>query len=537
MFEVLELFRIRFAGRPLLLSLLLTAGLLILTRRRAPLAATSVRAVVRAMAAIGFAALIFYAGIAIYYARNPHYYDYAEPTMTAVAWIYEQGQPIHHAIDSASRYAHMYGPMAFIPHGIALRVFGPSIAASKWLGVGAALFSLAFLYLSLRAQVDARRAAAFTGWCALLYLTFRNLTFWTRPDPLQILCMSVGLFAASRLGATAPVFLGVTAGVLLNLKITGPLYSLPIFTLLYARRGLRSVILAAAIGLAVAVLPFVALPNVSLESYLLWVRLSARNGLLLSTLRQNIEWALYFLLPVLLAYYANRSGTNPQSRESRWMLGGLLAGVCGTVLAASKPGATVYHLVPFLPPIFYLTASDVRSLDPTTIRDRAIVPAAAAFVVTALVLAIAQQGTFLNAFRLRSGLDEPADIVRFLDAHPGAVVEMGYGRDDRPTLVRPIVVFRSGTYLLDAPAVQEHQLSGIEIPPATIAALRACAVDYWLIPQGEEPFTGPNKYPAILLKPLFPESFRQAFFESYERDGRTQYYDVWQCRPGIKPRR
>jgi len=114
---------------------------------------------------------------------------------------------------------------------------------------------------------------------------------------------------------------------------------------------------------------------------------------------------------------------------------------------------------------------------------------------------------------------------------------MGYGRDDRPTLVRPIVVFRSGTYLLDAPAVQEHQLSGIEIPPATIAALRACAVDYWLIPQGEEPFTGPNKYPAILLKPLFPESFRQAFFESYERDGRTQYYDVWQCRPGIKPRR
>jgi hypothetical protein len=533
MIDVLEFFRIRFSGRPLLLSLALLAVALVVMRRT-PLrpSPSSVRTASRALGGVGIASLLAYVALAVYYARDPHFFDYAEPTMTAIAWLFQLGQPIHHEADSAARYAHMYGPMAFIPHGVALRLFGPSIEASKWLGAGAALVSLFLLYLALRSRVHIARALALTGYCALLYLIFRNLTFWTRPEPLQLFCMSAGLYAATRGGIVASLVVGASAGVLLNLKITGPLYSLPVVALLYTRGGLRAVAIATVTGAVAAILPFVVFPNVSLESYLLWVRLSAKNGLLLATLRQNIEWAAFFLLPVLLSYFAHPREARPAASEDRWVVGALLAGICGTVLAASKPGATVYHLVPFLPVICYATASHLRSLPSGIVGDRAVLPGAMAFAATSVVLALVQVVSFLHTFAPRTAGNEVADLRAFVASHPGAVVEMGYGRDDRPTLLRPELVFRSGSYLLDAPAVQEHQLSGIEIPPSTIEAIRACRVEFWLIPQGQEPFSGPNRYPAMHLKPLFSESFRRAFFESYVLQGRTRYYDVWQCRTG-----
>ena len=64
----------------------------------------------------------------------------------------------------------------------------------------------------------------------------------------------------------------------------------------------------------VAVLPF-ALPNVSLGAYLAWIELSSRNGLLLAMLRQNIEWAAFLLLPLLVSDTAPRK-TTARARRS-----------------------------------------------------------------------------------------------------------------------------------------------------------------------------------------------------------------------------
>jgi hypothetical protein len=83
--------------------------------------------------------------------------------------------------------------------------------------------------------------------------------------------------------------------------------------------------------------------------------------------------------------------------------------------------------------------------------------------------------------------------------------------------------------------VQEHQLSGLAVPAATLAAIRACRADVWLTPRDTEPFAGPNRYPAMARAPLFPDAFRRAFSESYVREGRTQFYDVWRCRARLQP--
>jgi hypothetical protein len=57
---------------------------------------------------------------------------------------------------------------------------------------------------------------------------------------------------------------------------------------------------AIAAGAITAAAPFAMFSNVSLTEYVTWVRLSARTGLLLSTLRQNLEWTAFLLVPVLL---------------------------------------------------------------------------------------------------------------------------------------------------------------------------------------------------------------------------------------------
>jgi hypothetical protein len=533
MVALLETFRLRFAGRPLLLCLVIAAVVWV-TLRRWPARETARERWLRVLAGSCLLALAAYVAIAIGYARDEHYFDAAEPTMAAVSWVFALGKPLYHGVDAAERYAHIYGPMAFIPHGLVLRAFGPSLLASKLPGALAALVSLACTWLALRSTTSARRALTLTGACALVYLTFRNYTFWTRPEPLQLLCVSAALLVSVRMrGAIGAITLGLCAGVLWNLKITGPLYTLPLLLVFALRAGRRSAIVAITAGVATAAAPF-ALSNVSLEAYLLWVGLSARNGLLLSMLRQNIEWAGFLLLPLLVAWYGARPEDRPIDREWRWFVSSLLLAMAGVAVAASKPGAGPYHFTPFVPLVAYGVAAALRHHAPFA-HDRGARVLVASWAAAACLVALAQQESFLRTMLAREATDEIGDLRGFMGAHPNLVVEMGYSGDDRLTFARPELVFRSGSYTIDAPAVQEHQLSGIALPAATIETIRGCRADVWLIPRGAAPFEGPNRYPQMALAPLFSVEFKAAFHDAYERDGATRYYDIWRCRARRAP--
>jgi len=535
MLDVLEIFRARFAGRPLLLSLVVLTLLLVassrVSRSRFPFPSSSASRLSSLGAAIGILGLLAYLASAIWYASDPHFFDNAEPTMIAVGWLFHLGQPVYHALDSPERYAHIYGPMAFIVHGTVLAVLGPGIEVSKAVGVAAGAGSLALVHVALRSHLSNGRAVAVTGLYAVLLLTFRHYSFWTRPEPLQLLAVSASLLFAVRGRALASaIAFGIASGVLWNLKFTGPLYSLPLFVLLQRRVGWRAVIAGAATGAIVAALPFAAFGNVSLENYLDWLGLSARTGLLISTLRQNMEWALFFSLPLLLAFRSvPRDGP---ATDPTWpfTLAALFIGMSGVIVAAAKPGAGPYHLMPFLPVVAYLTAWRLSTLPAGAQIDPIVSRASVAFVVTAVAIALAQQAQLVTTMHARRGGSELQDIERFAGTHAG-VIEMGYGTSEALTLERPALVFRNGTYFLDQPAIREHQLAGLEIPQATIDALRECRVNYWLVPKGETPFAGRNSYASVLLRPMFPASFRRAFADSHTRVETTEYFDVWRCTP------
>jgi hypothetical protein len=57
----------------------------------------------------------------------------------------------------------------------------------------------------------------------------------------------------------------------------------------------------------------------------------------------------------------------------------------------------------------------------------------------------------------------------------------------------------------------------------------------WLLPKGDAPFVGPNRYAPSELPALFPPAFIAAFAETYVRMGATRYFDVWRCRTPTAP--
>lgn len=449
--QQLEFFRLTFADRPFWLFTAVffsSLGLLALvyharrTRERdeaEPLSGSSRAAVVTA----GFA-LAAYVAIVLWYVWREQYYDYAEPTIAAVGWLFELGRPIYHDVESAERYAHMYGPLAFIIPGTVLSLAGPSILTSKIAGAG--LLGLVSVHRLARSVTGRHNALLLTGLFAAIGLMYRNLSFWVRPDAFLLLFTSLALLAA---------------------------------------------------------------------------------------LRRNMEWAIFLLIPLaptLLVRAPSLPGALPGTGR-RWFYGSFLLGLALVVIAASKPGAGNYHLLPFWPIVIYAIALHIDTVEASLRTDLLYRAGRFAFAIVIFLIAGTQQVVFVSTMSTMDEAQGEADLERIVTENPGRSIAMGYAhRDERLTWVRPVLVFRTGQYLIDAPAVQEYQMSGLAFPEATVDAMRRCAVDLWLFPREATPFGGPNAYPITGYAPLFPERFKQVFFDHYEHARDTRYFQVWSCR-------
>ena len=80
-------------------------------------------------------------------------------------------------------------------------------------------------------------------------------------------------------------------------------------------------------------------------------------------------------------------------------------------------------------------------------------------------------------------------------------------------------------YLLDNATMIETSALGIRLTPETLALIRACAIDIWLIPKGEKPFAMTGFYG----NRVFDDTFRQAFMETYRKGSSLRFFDLWEC--------
>jgi hypothetical protein len=514
---------------PAVLLLLVWLGTACLQR----LAWPDARAVNRVLTLFGAACILIFSAIVVWYALQTAYFDAAEPTIPSVAAVFAAGHPLYPALDAPERYAHVYGPMLFVVQALALAIVGPSILASKVVGAVAVLGSLALAYRVYLPMAGRAGAVFATALCGLVYLYFGNVTFWTRSDPLLILCAVGGLAAArARRPGVASVGLAIALGLSANLKATGPLYLAPAVVLAHQAHGVRASI-GAVVGSAIlAAAPF-ALSNVSLWNYVDYLRLSARNGVLGIRLRENVEWMIFLGAPLAAAMVAARRGSEQVQtgfrRGSDVAQTSLLValGVCGAIVAivSAKPGGGAFHLLPLMPAAAFAAVC----LPVDAWRMPLARAGLFAFALTALAIAVPRQYVFLTTVAGRDLGQAVEDIERFADAHPGRRIAVGYAGTSYASHARPELVSRTRDYLIDAPAVQEHRLSGLEMPASLLQALDDCRVELWLIPKDGVPFDVPSAYSPLGPREVFPESFRAAFARRHSRVGSTPVFDVWEC--------
>jgi hypothetical protein len=470
-------------------------------------------------------ALAAFAAILVTYLRYPAYFDRVEPAVTSVSWLFmARGYPLYPAPDDPHRYAHVYGPVLFLIEGGVLRLLHPSLLVSKMVGAVAAAASLGAVFVACRRYTDTRIALTAAGAVAAAGLAFQVVAYWNRPDPLLLLLVTMATAATVSSWRPAVWVVAIAAGLAANLKITAALYFVPLVPLLLARYPLPLLMVGAAVSAATLIAPFL-LPRVDVASYWYWLRYCTGGTLVARSLLSNLEYSVVLLLPALATA---AFGWRRLAVEGRWTVAALVAATVGVAVLAAIPGAGPYHLLPFAPMAILFA---VRSA-PDAIATARLVP-----MLAAAGLVLAGIGGF-QQYRVLASLewDQAAHLRASADdvraAFPDARVALLYGGDKAvSSMVRPLFVFDRDPYIVDGPAVMDHQMGGIEVPPGTAALLDRCAIDVALIPTRTRPLSTRNLYPSTGHREAFAGAFADTFARRFRLVETRGSFDVYRCQP------
>ena len=489
---------------------------------------------------------IFLVGL---YTFSNNYIDHAEANIAAISWLFQTGHPLYPKLDAAERYINNYGPALYIINGFILNLFNPSIFTSKISSAIAVVISLVSISYALAKVSGTRTAIICSAYITLIFLslnTYSTLlasTFWSRPDPLIVMCVSVGLLAVVRTPPPiAALLCALSLGISLNLKVFAIFYFLPVYALLYWRTGVYYTLISLLGFLVVATAPFLYLPQVSFENYIIWLRKVSNQGLGPRQLIRNIGWIIYICIPIIVSFihlfFTDKNKFNQFIQRNRIYINSLIVSVIAIVIIGSKPGSQENNLLPLIPSLTYffiITLAMVKEVtkERSTSENRSkylyliVASTSLAWLASALLIAIPNEAGFIS--KLISSPQAINDINTVVKSYPGKTIGMGYSKSYELSFYRPFLVFLGHPYLLDAASIMEMQQSRSEpIPPATLAALRACQTKIWLIPKGEPPFQLSSYYPPS--KQLFNDEFKTVFLDKYERREQTNYYDLWFCK-------
>ncbi len=495
----------------------------------------------RVATSLGGVALIVFAvavlahlGFAFTYLASANYTDHIEPNTAVVAWLWANGGQVFHPVDSAERYAFLYGPLAYMATGLIYMLFGASTFTSKLAGIICLLIALTATAASVRKRLPAvwYPVLVALGYFSLLALFFKNFSFWSKPDSFMIAASAVGLWSCTLGTKLRPRILlawlicGVALGVAAGAKITGVLYFLPYVAWFFERDGIKAPFVIGFTALLITALPFLAPESVSLTNYVAWLQAAGGHGLSKSIFVQNAFFAGFALLPLLMWLIKKPA----LLWQHKWIaLASMLA--YGLVLiAASKPGSGPHHFMPFLPALGFVAALAVASGHHKGASAAVFWAPLGAFLAAAAIktgFALFYGLRVLGSHDLDAGLVQEMDQV--IEQHPNSNIYMGYGDGSRyvTTFVRNHLAYRGYPYLVDASAVMDFQLSGINIPQATVDALLADASAVWLVPVGQEPFTLVSWYYRDTGGRVFDENFRAAFVKNFAVSSATEHYDVY----------
>ncbi len=466
--------------------------------------------------------------ILIRYGLLATYMGHAEPNVVVRAWHLAAGGALYETPDSPNFLLIAYGPVLFFVNAAFLALIGPSIAISKLAGILAA--AAAAVVVAAHAR---RHYAGATGLAVLVFICFlfiaAPISFWTRPDSLLLLLVSVAVFAAVRDDGRetwrGPLIVAVCLGLAVNLKIHAFIYFAPIVIGYCRWRPVVTWPLMAVVSIGVFALPF-ALPQVSLTNYLQAIfGVAGGRPIVPELLWFSTKYAVLFVAPGLILLVGGRDGTAEQRRRL-FYFAALLGAVAAGLYPSSVAGAFWYHLLPFAPITVDLL---LRATHESARPGRAAI-AATLFALTIAIVSVTPQKRLLrNYANLAWAPAAAAEIRQHLSRHPGRTMEIGYGHDVaetyKRTFLKPLLAFAGNPVTIDGFSDTEAHHVGLPVPPGKLAQIRDCATELWLIPAGERPFAMNGYYGG---KAFWPE-YTATFNERYGKREEHRFFDVWGC--------
>lgn len=479
-------------------------------------------------ASIGLFLLI---GMGAYYISWPGFYDHGEVNMASVSWLLENGKPLYTALDASTNYSLEHGPVIYLATAAIYHIAGASVVTAKIPGYLALLAGLGICFLGFLQKTNWQRAFCLLGIEAWVLLKW-PFVFMNRDDSFMFLCVAAGFFFVQRRETAWQLWgVAVSLGILINLKIHGGIYFLPVLVL-YAKQHSRGKVLQVLlVSLLVAALPFL-FPAISLINYLGWLRQAAIHGFSSKLFFENISYTL-----LLLAMF----WATGELCRVRWMnfrrlyqaeiLACLIAALCVTIIGA-KHGSGNYHLIPLIPVWAYFISLLLQQVPDAKRNGRHKKAAAITFL---LLIFLAGASGINSERRLWEKIQNHpelnhivAEIRDIENMYQGKTIEIGYGGDRHYGEYRqfiPLLVFDGHPYLVDSATLMDTRLSGLKMSPAALQAMEDGTVQIWLIPHGAEPFSLHSYYHSSQF--VFEEEFRRVFAENYVLVQQNQYFDVW----------
>jgi len=353
-------------------------------------------------------------------------------------------------------------------------------------------------------------------------LLFRNYSFWSKPDSIMTALVALGALSATLSNRKSGALLcGLALGLMVNTKLHGFAYFLPLLAWFLVRDGIKPVVLIAAVSVAVALLPF-AHPAVSLPNYIDWLANAGTHGISSKLVLALLQLGVFIAIPAALFAWQRR--TLLPAADFWLIIAAAAAGFFIVVLVGAKPGSGVHHLLPYAP-LVALLGSGVRVDEKTTVT-----------VLTAFMLALTLKALTTGWYLIdvvsdnRKAVALQSDVAAIISAYPESSLQMGYGsgKSYPLTFARSALVYAGNPYLLDSAALMDMQYGGMAIPADTIAALTSDPQTVWLIPKGEAPFSRLNWY--YRNDPegyLFDQPFREAFLQEFALAGQSEYFDLY----------
>lgn len=462
----------------------------------------------------------------------PGFGEQGEVNFASVAWLVSNGQPLYTDVDAAQRYSLQHGPIVYLLIGGIMQLLGPSYITAKLSGVVMFWLILALSFSMFKRAGGTRNALLFTGLEAWLLFHWHN-SCYIRPDAMLVVCMLISLYAIScvRNKTLMLAICAVTFGIMINLKIHGVIYLLPLLVLLTKYLTVKRFLAASLLMAIVGGLPFL-LPQVSLENYIFWIQTSVQMaaGDPASTLRNFAPKLAAILILVLFPYcFAVVRGINLLCfyRHNRKVLAAMFIGVLAAAIIGSKPGSGTNHLMPLIPFYCYLLLRLNQEKPEAALIGHVWKRRISGILLGLLFFMVTLGGAHKELTLLKMALtDDRAPILEELAGverkYDGKTIEVGYGEkgNRRITDCIPQLVFHGHPLLIENVALGDMLGVKIPIPAATVQALRDGHIQVWLIPKGQKPFPW-----------ISEEAFSQAFLQNYHLEESTAHFDVWTYKP------